>query len=454
MIKREFLYLGWYLLLCIPIIILYVKFSLRAKREWLTLVGQIRPQVTPGEQEREYMRLEFAFPVEFQKEEEPKEHEFNIHQGFTKNISKSGMCIETLTVRGKKLEDLIPNKTKLKLIMNIPSEAQATIARATVRWVRKTEDMAVDRYYIGVSYDDIAEPDLEKIIRYVLWFRRKPDIFAISIIVALVLIVAFISTTVIFRNAKSQLENRVEIAEGERLKLAKEVEVIQGEKDKIAEDLKSITRRYATLRERLKSLESEREYQKKKFVEEKKRSEALRTRLEKEIPVVEKELTAEAEEAEPEEETIEAEETLEPVVELREPTKAEDEIVFEPNITRKMVESEKEVYKTFRDHILEEDIQLLDRYASLHRTSIYHAAGLFALAELRYKNRHIKEMTMKAYRDVISLYPNSKYASYASHRLEQIKRNLPYQTHTLGYYYREYNLPSLFDYRELEPYKE
>ena len=63
-------------------------------------------------------------------------------------------------------------------------------------------------------------------------------------------------------------------------------------------------------------------------------------------------------------------------------------------------------------------------------------------------------MTIKAYRDVIKLYSRSKYASYASHRLDQIKRNLPYRTYSLRYYSVEYNLPALYDYRELEPYKE
>ena len=48
----------------------------------------------------------------------------------------------------------------------------------------------------------------------------------------------------------------------------------------------------------------------------------------------------------------------------------DNEIVVEPNITRKMVNSEKDVYRTLRDYILAEEIQLLDRYCSTHKTSI------------------------------------------------------------------------------------
>ena len=451
MMKREFIYLWWYLLICIPIIILYVKFSLKAKREWLTLTGQIKPEVLPGEQEREYIRLESAFPVEFQKIEEDREREFDIHQGFTKNLSKSGMCIETLMIKTRELSGIVPNETKLKLIINIPSEAHATVASATVRWIRKTEEMAVDRYAIGVSYDDIPHPDLEKIIKYVLWFKKKPDIFGIAVVIALVLMTVFFITALIFSNARTQLERKVEMARRETSRLIKEAEVIKKEKSEVERDLRSVTEKYIALQKTLNNLENERAYQRKRLAEETKRIKAFEAAAkEEELTFPEEEVAFEGEEETPEE----PEETPEPVVEVRAPVSPEEKIVFEPNITKKMVETEKDVYKAFRDYILREDMQLLDRYCSEHRTSIYHVGSLFALAELRYKNRHIKEMTMKAYRDVIRLYPRSKYASYASHRLEQLERRLPYSAYNLRYFYREYNLPPLFDYRELEPYKE
>jgi len=449
--KREFIYLWWYLLICVPIIVFYVKFSLKAKREWLTLTGRIRPDVLPGEQEREYTRLESTFPVEFQRIEEDEEREFDIHQGFTKNLSKSGMCIETLMIKTKELSDMVPNETKLKLIINLPSEAHAIIASATVRWIRKTEEMAVDRYAIGVSYDDIPQPDLEKIIRYVLWFKKKPDVFGVTVAVVLILMTAFFITLLISSGTRTQLERKLQITQREASRLMKEREAIRDKKDEIERDLESVTQKYIALQKTLSRLESERAYQRERLAEETQKVKVLEATVMEEEPVFPEEEAV----SEDEEETLETpEETPGPVVEIRTPVLPEEEIVFEPNITKKMVETEKDIYRAFRDYILREDMQLLDRYCSDHKTSIYHAASLFALAELRYKNRHIKEMTMKAYRDVIRLYPRSKYASYASHRLEQLERNLPYGAYSLRYFYREYNLPPLFDYRELEPYKE
>lgn len=451
MIKKEFLYLGWYLLLCIPVIIFYVRYSSKSKREWLTLIGQIKPRATAattGEEKRKYIRLESTFPVEFQKIDE-SEKDIPVHQGFTKDISREGMAIEAVVAHGRRISDFIPDRTRLRLFVNIPEDAQTTVTQVTVRWVRKTEGVNIDRYSIGVSYDDIKEPDLVRIVKYALWFRRRPDFFAITVVAIAMLMAALLVTIMVFRGTTSQLERRLANLDEERTRLAAETEVIQREKEELEKDLEATSRQYTTLWESFQRGGGERVRTKSRLAEEK-AAEPILPELPEEKPIAEDEETFEAEIAEPEEV---AEEDLEPVVEMRKAASAEDEIVVKPNITRKMIDSEKDAYKAFRDYILDEEIQLLDRYCSDHKTSIYHVAGLFALAELRYKNRHIKEMTIKAYRDVIRIYSRSKYASYASHRLDQLDKNLPYTAYTLKYFYIEYNLPPLYDYRELEPYK-
>jgi len=441
-IKKEFLYLGWYIIFCIPIIIVYIKFSTKAKREWLALTGQIKPRVVPGAQKREYIRLESAFPVEFQRIEEGKPDEFNIHQGFTRDISKDGLSIETVTVRERPLEELVPNKTRLRLFIDVPQEGRATTALATVRWVHRTEDLTVDRYSIGVSYDEIAELDLTKIIRYALWFRRRPDIFAIVMIAALMLVIAFIGSGLLFRETSAQLQKKISRTEDRLAAVTVERDEVISQMSEIKEELEALKFKRGETRQVSRAPSP--------VIA---KSPVIEVEVEEEEMVEEEVLEPdEPDEAEPTEDEVE--EILEPIVELRAPQPIEDEIVVEPNITRKMIDSESQIYKTFRDYILKEETQLLDRYTSLHRMSIYHAASLFALAELRYKKGHIKEMTQKAYRDVIKLYPQSKYASYASHRLEQITNNLPYNTRSLRYYSIEYNLSPLYDYRELEPYKE
>ena len=213
MIKKEFLYLGWYLVLCVPIIVFYIKFSLKAKKEWLALTGRVKPKKLKSlGEERGHIRLESAFPVEFQKIQEPVLGNPEMHQGLTTDISKTGMSIEAFTIRRKKLDDFEPDKTKLKLTINIPAENQTVVTPATVKWVRKVEESGSDKYMIGVSYDDMPEPDLAKLMKYALFFRRRADMLAITMLTILVLVITFITTTVIYKKERLQLEKKIEAA--------------------------------------------------------------------------------------------------------------------------------------------------------------------------------------------------------------------------------------------------
>ncbi len=461
MANNEYAHLWWYILLAIPIILIYVRFSAKSKREWQALSGETKMQVAPGEQDREYMRLESAFPVEFQKAEADRGGRVNILQGLTKDLSKTGMQIETVAAKGSRLDDNMPNGTKLKLVINIPSETHATIAFATVRWVRKTEDITVDRYSLGVSYDDIAKPDLDKIIRYAMRFRRKADVFSLVIVIALLLTVAFVSAVFFFGNIRTDLERRATVAEEERQRLAGQTAEIKKEKEEIEENLENVTQKYRALQKALKEIERERDLQKRRLAAEEEKIKALKAASaprKEDIVLSDRDIITESEEESSGEGAYETGDAYdagdEPVVKVRQDTAPEDEILFEPNITRGMVDEEKKALKSFRDYILREDIAKLSKYCSSHKSSIYHAGGLFAVAELSYKAKKAKDDTTEAYEEVIALYPGSKYASYASHRLDQLETNLQYGIYTLKHFYNEYNLPPLFDYRELEPYKE
>ena len=115
------------------------------------------------------------------------------------------------------------------------------------------------------------------------------------------------------------------------------------------------------------------------------------------------------------------------------------------------IKLEEGVYKRFKELILDGKIQPLSAYVSAHRGSIYHAAALFGLAELRYKSGDMS-LAEANYVQIVEVYPRSKYALYASHRLEQIRKKYNYIRYSLRDLCEMYSLPELFDYREIEPY--
>lgn len=91
---------------------------------------------------RKYVRLNTVFPVEFNIVNDSKETVSPLVQGFTRNVGRGGMCIEVKVEKDKDSVNLIPEKTKVKLIINIPSSSFATDSYATVRWVKKSPNIS------------------------------------------------------------------------------------------------------------------------------------------------------------------------------------------------------------------------------------------------------------------------------------------------------------------------
>lgn len=396
--------------------------------------------MTNGTRERrKYIRLDTVFPIEFQVvEKEGRRPISELREGFTRNIGKGGMGIfaRTLKEQDKEFFNFVPNETQLKLIINIPLDKGPVDCFATVEWIEKEPGPLVDTYRFGVSYDFINEIEYEKILSYVRWLHVKPKLMLITI--ALLIIAVISSLIFIFKINERRIEgekelmiSRSESKQQERIKEEAEQKVSD-----IETTLVTFERKYKAVQAALKKLAED-----KNILE--KRSK-LREEDKTELQYQFDELTREKEllEERIETELIEADEAG---VDLPDTEKGVIEIAAD------RLRAEDANYNKFRELILNEKIQSLSAYVSSHRSSIYHAAGLFALAELRYKYGE-RTLARVTYIQVIEIYPQSKYALYASHRLEQLTRNYRYEHYTLKYFYDNYSLPELFDYRDIDPY--
>jgi hypothetical protein len=115
-----------------------------------------------------------------------------LFQGFTRNVGKGGMCIEIKTEKGKDELNFIPQETKLRIVINIPSSHFATTSLATVRWSKKVSEHIFDTHTIGVEYDEIESDNQKMIENYVLWLYRKPKVIFLFIVVLCIFLLALI----------------------------------------------------------------------------------------------------------------------------------------------------------------------------------------------------------------------------------------------------------------------
>ena len=145
-----------------------------------------------GAERRRYVRLKTIFPVEFQFIDADKNPTSYIFQGFTRNVGKGGMCIEARTQKGRDIFKFVPGGTKLKLLINIPSNMLAIRSYATVRWVDKDSESALDTYRFGVEYDEIESDDQKMIEQHVSWLHRRPRVLFAFFILLLIITIALI----------------------------------------------------------------------------------------------------------------------------------------------------------------------------------------------------------------------------------------------------------------------
>ena len=455
LLRQELGYTILYLVISIPILILYLWLSKKARKEWKVLMGQVKPKETYGWERRRYIRLDSIFPIEFRKIEGDKLGA--LHEGFTKDISRNGICLEVKALHGKQIEDLVPGQTKLRLTINMPLHSEPIEAIGVVKWIQKLEGPSVDKYSMGIFYDNIKDADASHIIKYSLWLYRKPIFFA-SFTILLVLIIAGLSTFISsLGTTKVELQRQMKDSFQEKKVLVGRIKKSEREKEELGKKLEFMLENDIRKNNAISDFNA-------KNVSDKKISSGQKKRLEleselKRIVEEKEELRERLYELEESEEIEEEEEMEFEAEELPEETsQIESEIIEEEDteeyiITDKMIEGETRTYSKFRDYILGEDIQLLSRYCYQHKSSIYHAASIFALAELQYKHKQSWELVKNAYEEVIGRYPMSKYATYASYRIDQIKRRLPYEVYTLKYFYTVYSPPPLLDYRDIEPYK-
>lgn len=391
---------------------------------------------------REYIRLDTVFPIEFQLvRTEDRNPISELYEGFTKNVGKGGMCIfaKTLKVKDKEFFNFVPHETKLKLIINIPTDKESIDCFATVEWVEKMPGPVLDTYLIGISYDFINELEHEKIIGYVKWLRLRPRLIFLTIVMLSVAVALTFGLLYNVNRLRIVSEDKLEesIAEGKRISAAR----IAAEKKKSKAETE-----FETVDKEYKQIQTAYE----KLSEEKRTLEKISELSEEDNRELQLQLEDLAREKASLEEEIDKK-IIEGVVEIegdKEVPEIESGVVA---ISAERLKSEEVNYNKFRELILNEKILSLDAYISAHRSSVYHAAALFALAELRYKHGD-RILAVVDYNEVIRLYARSKYALYSSHRIEQLNKNCNYGLYTLRDFYVTYRLPELFDYRDIEPY--
>lgn len=124
--------------------------------------------------QRQYVRMNTVFPVEVEVYRSGEDRSSGLLQGFTRDISAGGMCIE-LKSFGKEEEKLIQPDAMLELTINTTFAKNPVRAAARIAWLHREESSRIPLYRLGVAYTRIDEKARGRILKHahrLLWVPR------------------------------------------------------------------------------------------------------------------------------------------------------------------------------------------------------------------------------------------------------------------------------------------
>ena len=189
---------------------------------------------------RRYVRMNTVFPVEFEiTAGNGNQSTSGLLQGFTRDVSEGGMCIEFKTFAKHHELALNGSRVCLELTINPTFSIHPIKATASVIWLKKEKGTLSEKYLIGVSYDTIDGAARRRIIRHAknsVWVPR------IAFTGALLLIILLIGLWA--HDQKLVSENR---------KLVQELHEDAQKRSQVSQDLQGLDHRKEVLEEQLAS---------------------------------------------------------------------------------------------------------------------------------------------------------------------------------------------------------
>lgn len=162
--------------------------------------------------QRKYIRLDSVFPVEFRiLSLDGKNFLSDWLQGFTRNISRGGLCLEVNNLATGLVELIRNYRAKLCLKIEMPIVKNPVSAIAAIIWIKDIADTP-NRYLLGLNYEEIDSRQNNKIMYYA--YAKKLFIpvalISISLLVTGLVIGSYINMKLI-RSNRAIVEQLVKI---------------------------------------------------------------------------------------------------------------------------------------------------------------------------------------------------------------------------------------------------
>ena len=185
-----------------------------------------------GQERRKYIRLDSVFPVQFRLLSLDGKHFLSGWlQGFTNNVSKGGICLSVNNLNPELAKLLKEQQAELSLDIEMPITGSSINALARIAWIKDVFG-SPNKYFIGLSYEEIDPHQNNKIIRYA-WTKKLfvPVGLSIILILGLGLVINSFINVKLIKGNKALVEQLVKIIQESSIAKQKIKEIAKERED-------------------------------------------------------------------------------------------------------------------------------------------------------------------------------------------------------------------------------
>jgi len=189
-----------------------------------------------GEERREFIRLPYLLPVEFYLvSPDNKKPLSNLIQGFTKDLSRGGLCLEVNNLKESWAVAGLSEKAYLLLYINLPFSRRPVEVYGRLAWFKKLEPYP-HKFLLGISYLNRNLPETARPVKFAKSVRFFTRLAAASIILLFCGLAGVASSNVVLRKTNRLLVNKLVQTSEERSRVSQKIfylsdlkEILKGE---------------------------------------------------------------------------------------------------------------------------------------------------------------------------------------------------------------------------------
>ena len=199
------------------------------------------------DERRHYIRLDNVLPVKFRLvDAQTREFSSGWLQGFTRNFSKGGICLEVIDLPADIVELLQLKKVELSMDIELSFTAKRISSLSKVAWVREPAGVN-DKFLLGLIYTKIDPKAGNFLMQYVRMKRTYlPALFSIITILAIGLAVSGLLNFKLIEGNKQLVAQLVKIVQESGI-AKQEVKGIARQRQKLQLEIQALQSRIDTL---------------------------------------------------------------------------------------------------------------------------------------------------------------------------------------------------------------